>query len=71
MKRNMKSDIKVEGSGEGGRIVGKNVNILKKWVNVKNNYRRIGNKLDNGVNVDVTQQECSNNRCYALAFRCI
>ena len=30
MKRNMKSDIKVEGSGEGGRNVGKkNVNIKK------------------------------------------
>ena len=30
MKRNMKSDIKVVGSGEGGRNVGKNVNIKKK-----------------------------------------
>ena len=73
MKRNMKSDIKVVGSGEGGRNVGKNVNIKKKKkrVNVKNNYRRIGNKLDNDVNADITQLERNNNKCYALAFRCI
>ena len=40
-------------------------------VNVKNNYRKIGKKNNNDVNVDVTQLERSNNKCFASAFRYI
>ena len=36
---------------------------------LKNNYRKIGKKNDNGVDTDVTQLECNNNKCYALVFR--
>ena len=36
------------------------------------NYNKIGKKKkDNDVDVDMTQLERSNNRCYALAFRYI
>ena len=41
--------------------------ILKK-INVKNNYRKIGKKKDNDVDVDMTQLECSNNKCYTSAL---
>ena len=53
------------------RNVGKSVIIKKKNVNVKTNYRKIGKKNDNDVDADVVQLECSNNKCYVLAFRCI
>ena len=33
--------------------VGKSVNIKKKKINVKNNYRKIGNKYGNEVDADV------------------
>ena len=36
---------------------------------LKNNYRKIGKKNDNGVDTDVTQLECNNNKCYASVFR--
>ena len=36
------------------------------------NYNKIGKKKkDNDVDVDMTQLERSNNRCYALVFRYI
>ena len=36
---------------------------------LKKNYRKIGKKNDNGVDTDVTQLECNNNKCYASVFR--
>ena len=39
--------------------------------NVKKNNRKIENKKDNDVDVDVAQLERSNNTCYASAFRYI
>ena len=38
---------------------------------LKKNYRKIGKKNDNGVDTDVTQLECNNNKCYASVFRYI
>ena len=35
--------------------------ILKK-INIKNNYRKIGKKKDNDMNVDVAQLEHNNNK---------
>ena len=35
---------------------------------LKNNYRKIGKKKDNDVDVDVTQREHSNIKRYASAF---
>ena len=35
---------------------------------VKNNYRKIGKKKDNDVDANVAQLECSNDKCYVLAF---
>ena len=40
-------------------------------INVKKNYRKIENKKDNDMDADVTQLECSDNKCYTLAFRYI
>ena len=37
----------------------------------KKNYRKIGKKNDNDVDVDVAQLERSNNKCYVSAFRYI
>ena len=45
--------------------------IFKKWVNVKKTYRKIGKKIDNDVDADVTQLERNSNKCYASAFRYI
>ena len=71
----MKSDIKVEvvkrWKGKGMREVREIVNIKKKWVNDKKNYRKIGKKNDNDLDVDVARLECSNNKCYAPTFRYI
>ena len=39
--------------------------------NLKKNYRKIGKKQDNDVEANVAQLECSNNKCYALAFKYI
>ena len=39
-------------------------NHYKKNVNVKTNYRKIGKKKDNDVDVDVAQMKRSNNKCY-------
>jgi len=36
--------------------------------NVKKNYRKIKNKKDNNVNVNVAQLERSNNKYYASVF---
>ena len=63
----MKSDIKVEGSGKmkckSMRKVGESAIIKKKML--KNNYRKIGKKKDNDVDVDVVQREHSNIKRYA------
>ena len=45
------------------------VNIKKK--NVKNNFRKIGKKKDNDVDVDIVQLERNNNKCYTSVFRYI
>ena len=37
--------------------------------NVKKNNRKIENKKDNDVDVDMVQLERSNNKCYTLTFR--
>ena len=42
---------------------------MSKWK--KKNYRKIGKKNDNDVDVDVAQLERSNNKCYVSAFRYI
>ena len=56
-----------------GKKVWESVNIKKnEWMsNVKKNNRKIENKKDNDVDVDVAQLERSNNTCYASAFRYI
>ena len=45
------------------RKVGESEIIKKKLL--KNNYRKIEKKKDNGVDVDVAQCECSNIKRYA------
>ena len=37
----------------------------------KKNYRKIGKKNYNDIDVDMVQLKCSNNKCYVLTFRCI
>ena len=76
MKGKMKSDIKVECSGEmkryGIETGYRKCKYLKKIkINVKKNYRKIGKKNDNDVDADVTQLEHSNNKCYVSTFRYI
>ena len=84
MKRKRKNDIYVEGSrveqvreGEnekqwrdekvrGKRKSWRSVNI--KNINVKNNYKKIGKKKVNDVDVDVAQLEHSNNKCCASVY---
>ena len=74
----MKTDIKIEGSGEMKRLekgyrkckyLKKKKEKKREGVNVKNNYRKIGKKNDNDVDADVAQLERSNNKCYASTFR--
>ena len=70
----MKTDIKIEGSGEMKRLEKgyRKCKYLKKIkINVKKNYRKIGKKNDNDVDADVTQLEHSNNKCYVSTFRYI
>ena len=38
---------------------------------LKKNYRKIGKKIDNDVDADVTQLERNNNKCYTSTFRYI
>ena len=70
MKGKRKNDINIEGRGdikrEGREKDWRNVNIKK--TNVKNNYRKIGKKKDNDLNANVTQLECSNNKCHPSTF---
>ena len=49
--------------GKGMRKVGESAIIKKKLL--KNNYRKIEKKKDNGVDVDVVQREHSNIKRYA------
>ena len=49
------------------RKVGQSV-IIKKKLNIKKNYRKIGMKKDNDVDADMTQLECSNNKFYSSAL---
>ena len=65
-KKTVEKLIALSFSHKGGRKVGE-VYILKK-INFKNNYRKIGKKKDNDVDVDMTQLECSNNKCCILAL---
>ena len=75
MKGKMNSDIKVEGSGGDEKVreweMLEKVYLLKKKVNVKKNYRKIGKKNDNDVDADVTQLERGNHKCYASTFKYI
>ena len=57
--------MKMLGEEKGQKIV----NIKKKFV--KNNFRKIGKKKDNDVDVDMVQLERNNNKCYASTFRYI
>ena len=50
------------------RKVGESV-IIKKKVNVKKNYRKIGKKNDNDMDTNMAQVEHNNNKCYAPIFR--
>ena len=43
--------------------------LLKKKVNVKKNYRKIEKKKDNDMDANVAQCKHSNIKRYALAFR--
>ena len=44
------------------------VQLLKKKVNVKKNYRKIEKKNDNDVDADMVQRKYSNIKRYASAF---
>ena len=65
-KKPLEKLIALSFSHKGGRKVGE-VYILKK-INVKNNYRKIGKKKDNDVDVDMAQLEYINNKCYTSAL---
>ena len=53
------------GEEKGQKIV----NIKKKIV--QNNFRKIGKKKDNDVDVDMVQLERNNNKCYTSIFKYI
>ena len=57
--------MKMLGEEKGQKIV----NIKKKIV--KNNFRKIGKKKDNDVDVDIVQLERNNNKCYTSVFKYI
>ena len=57
--------MKMLGEEKGQKIV----NIKKKFV--KNNFRKIGKKKDNDVDVDMVQLERNNNKCYTSIFKYI
>ena len=57
--------MKMLGEEKGQKIV----NIKKKIV--QNNFRKIGKKKDNDVDVDMVQLERNNNKCYTSIFKYI